>query len=329
MKMLRRSIVLAAMAVGVAAAAELPQVSVTDYAGGRKAAISLTFDDAFAEHYDVVAPQLDRCGLKGTFAIIGSEMDDVDDDYAPRMTWEQCRRMVANGHEIANHTWSHRRLSPLSPDTIALEIAMTDSAMIAELGVASRTIIYPYNDFNDTVRAISERDKVGARTEQFGLGQHNNHCTGEAIDAFLNEVIANGLWGVTMSHGIHTGWDQWDEPDLLWRFFDTLAERSDEVWVDTFANVAAYIAERDATTIDVTTTSDTTIITPHCPLPQHLYNIPLTFQIICPDPSSVTAEQAGHPLTITPTSTTLLISARPHSPITLHHSKFTVSADKK
>lgn len=48
-----------------------PSVSIAKYAGVRKAAISLTFDDGIQEQFTLVAPHLDKYGLKGTFGING------------------------------------------------------------------------------------------------------------------------------------------------------------------------------------------------------------------------------------------------------------------
>ena len=76
-------------------------VSVADFLGDRQAAVSLTFDDGIQEHYTLVAPHLNRYALRGTFGINGKFMGDIDDHFAPRLTWEECRRMVADGQAEA------------------------------------------------------------------------------------------------------------------------------------------------------------------------------------------------------------------------------------
>ena len=80
-------------------------VNVAQYRYDRQCAVSLTFDDGIQEDYTLIAPHLDRYGLKGTFCINGAFIGDLDDHYAPRMTWEQCRELDARGHEIDSHSW--------------------------------------------------------------------------------------------------------------------------------------------------------------------------------------------------------------------------------
>ena len=48
-----------------------PRVYVAKYKGDKACAISYTFDDGLAEHYTLVAPQLERRGFRGTFFING------------------------------------------------------------------------------------------------------------------------------------------------------------------------------------------------------------------------------------------------------------------
>ena len=48
------------------------EVYVARYKGDKACAISYTFDDGLAEHYTLVAPQLERRGFRGTFFINGS-----------------------------------------------------------------------------------------------------------------------------------------------------------------------------------------------------------------------------------------------------------------
>ena len=110
-------------------------VNVARYLGDRQCAVSLTFDDGMQEHYTLVAPHLDRYGLKGTFGINGKYIGDIDDRYAPRMTWEECRSLAASGHEICSHTWSHPNLYYTGMDSVIMEIEKNDSAIIKEIGI--------------------------------------------------------------------------------------------------------------------------------------------------------------------------------------------------
>ena len=114
--------------------------------------MSLTFDDGIQEHYTLVAPHLNRYALRGTFGINGKFMGDIDDHFAPRLTWEECRRMVADGHEICNHSWSHPNLTAIDRRTLFMEIRKNDSIIEAETGVKPTSILYPFNAMTPQVR---------------------------------------------------------------------------------------------------------------------------------------------------------------------------------
>ena len=75
---------------------------------GRRAAVSLTYDDALPVHHEAVAPALEAHGLRGTFYTpINSDLIDDPD------AW---RRVAAEGHELGNHTIFHPcRQNPSKP----------------------------------------------------------------------------------------------------------------------------------------------------------------------------------------------------------------------
>ena len=75
-KSLPAALVVLGMCSCRAAQADQPEVTVAKYLGNRQAAVSLTFDDGLEEHYTLIAPELDRYGLKGTFGIIGKFIGD-------------------------------------------------------------------------------------------------------------------------------------------------------------------------------------------------------------------------------------------------------------
>jgi peptidoglycan/xylan/chitin deacetylase (PgdA/CDA1 family) len=66
--------------------------------GGRRGAVSLTYDDGLDSQLANVVPALAAMGLKATFFITEENMD------ARRADWIAVRR---DGHEIADHTVSH------------------------------------------------------------------------------------------------------------------------------------------------------------------------------------------------------------------------------
>ena len=258
---------------------ELEDARITEYRDGRRAAVSLTFDDGILDHYTMVAPHLDSLGLRATFWVNGNSIEQGEVNYAPRLTWQMCREMSDRGHEISNHSWSHPNLTNLSEEALREEVFKNDDAIEAATGKRPITFCYPYNAQNELVARVCHEGRVGTRDYQEAQGQVNSGSTPESLRAWLEKVIANGEWGVTMSHGIHHGWDQWNDENVLWDFFKDLASRQDEVWIDTFATIASYRAEREHCTIRVRKYRKCIGIKPSCDLDPALYRELLTAEV--------------------------------------------------
>ena len=262
----------------LAASCTVNDVEICKFKYGRQAALSLTFDDGLAEHYTLVMPQLERYGLCATFWINANCIGGTD-SYASRLSWDNCREMAAKGHEISNHGWSHKNLTRISEEEIREEIKRNDEAIERELGIRPTTFCYPFNAFNDEVEAIASEGRVGTRTFQEPQGQVNSHSTKESLEGWLDEIIAQGEWGVTMTHGIHTAWDQWEDPNVLWNYFNYISSKRHSLWVGTFAQVASYVAERDNCTIKVRKRGKKVTIIPECTLDSGIYKEPLTARV--------------------------------------------------
>jgi len=76
--------------------------------------VVLTFDDAPASHYSVVAPLLKQFGFDATFFVC--EFPPNYSDSLKYMNWRQIQELGKMGFEIANHTRSHAAVSKLSRD---------------------------------------------------------------------------------------------------------------------------------------------------------------------------------------------------------------------
>ncbi|MCR4860676.1 MAG: polysaccharide deacetylase family protein, partial [Bacteroidales bacterium] len=251
MNMKIREILMSLAVISAAASCSVVEdARITEFRGGRKAAVSLTFDDGILDHYTLVAPHLDSLGIRGTFWVNGVSIGQSD-SYAPRMSWEMCRELSDRGHEISNHSWSHPHLTSLTEEQLREEVFRNDDAIEAATGKRPLTFCYPYNDQNGLVAKVCHEGRVGTRDYQEAQGQVNSGSTPQSLRAWLERVIADGGWGVTMTHGIHHGWDQWNDENVLWDFYRELAARQDEVWIDTFAAVTSYMQEREHCTVVV------------------------------------------------------------------------------
>ena len=276
------------------------KVYVADYLGDRTCAVSLTFDDGVEEHYSVVGPQLNKYGLKGTFGINGYYIGDRNDDFAPRMTWDEVRSLANDGHEINNHGWKHVNLWSATLAEAKEDIEKNDEAILREVGYRPKTYIFPWNGYNEENLKEVMKNRVCCRLWQFALGQVESGATTESIDAWLEQQISNRWWGITMTHGISVkSWDLWNDPEVLWAFFKQLAEKSDIVWTATLADVGAYVEERDNVQLDVQQDGDKLIVIPSLSLDKELFNMPLTLSVDGAEgTTATTATQDGMALTV-------------------------------
>lgn len=273
------TIITAAIALlSLSSCSKVSDVEIAQYRDGAKAAISFTFDDGIIDHYELVAPALERRGMRGTFWIIGSTISN--DPESKGMNWDKIREMEANGHEIGSHGWKHINLLEATPEERLEEIVRNDSVFVANLGHKALTFCYPFNAFDDEIVKLCSAGRVGTRTFQKGMGQQSRHSTTEELQGWLKQTVDKGEWGVTMIHGIHNGWDQWvvDE-NVLWNFFDEVSAAMDSVWVAPFKDVSAYIAERDSCSLTVEQKSfGKVIVKAESSLDPALFTEPLTLK---------------------------------------------------
>jgi peptidoglycan-N-acetylglucosamine deacetylase len=98
--------------------------------------VALTFDDGpLPQNTPQVLDVLRARGVKATFFVTGSNVSAHPD---------LVRRIVAEGHAIGNHTWSHPNLDQLSPVGQAAEMDRTTQAIVTATGVTPCFFRAPY-----------------------------------------------------------------------------------------------------------------------------------------------------------------------------------------
>lgn len=103
---------------------------------------AITFDDGPSRNTGRLLDMLSSYGIHATFFLLGKNA-------ALRPALVQ--RIVAEGHEVGNHSWSHPKLRALNKEQQYEELARTD-ALLRELGASPRHIRPPYGAYNeDTV----------------------------------------------------------------------------------------------------------------------------------------------------------------------------------
>ncbi|WP_339194596.1 polysaccharide deacetylase family protein [Solibacillus sp. FSL R5-0449] len=98
--------------------------ALTYHAETEEKVIALTFDDGPTKNVDQLLPLLDEYNAKATFFLIGNEIEKHP---------EEAKKLFEAGHQIGNHTYSHKRMVLKSPSFIKEEIEKTDE-LIRSIG---------------------------------------------------------------------------------------------------------------------------------------------------------------------------------------------------
>lgn len=99
---------------------------------------AITFDDGPSRNTPQLLDMLDQYGIPATFFLLGKQAE-----LYPGIV----RRIMAEGHEIGNHSYSHPNLRLLSPERKDEEIRRTD-AVLRSLGATPLFLRPPYGAFD-------------------------------------------------------------------------------------------------------------------------------------------------------------------------------------
>jgi peptidoglycan/xylan/chitin deacetylase (PgdA/CDA1 family) len=123
----RRQFLAAALALPTRA----PEEARFAWPRGKRAAISLTFDDARLSQIDTGIPLLERCGVRATFYVSQANL---------MKRLEGWKKAVAAGHEIGNHSQTHACTGNYRFSRSKALEDFTEARMEADLDGASQEI---------------------------------------------------------------------------------------------------------------------------------------------------------------------------------------------
>jgi peptidoglycan/xylan/chitin deacetylase (PgdA/CDA1 family) len=112
--------------------------------------VSITFDDGYADNYDLAFPLLRRHGARATFFLTAGFLERDPGvmkrfrQGLPPLEWGQVREMRRGGMEFGTHTYSHPNLRDL--DRAGVEDELRRSKLIVEerLGEPVTAVAYPF-----------------------------------------------------------------------------------------------------------------------------------------------------------------------------------------
>ncbi|MFF4956157.1 polysaccharide deacetylase family protein [Streptomyces sp. NPDC001222] len=108
--------------------------------------IALTFDAGPSENSARLLDILEEKKVPATFFLLGKRHIEKYPDLV--------KRMAAEGHEVASHTWDHKILTQISPQQIREELQKPDDAIERLTGRKPTLMRPPQGRTNDTVHRI-------------------------------------------------------------------------------------------------------------------------------------------------------------------------------
>ncbi|WTD05338.1 polysaccharide deacetylase family protein [Streptomyces albidoflavus] len=156
--------------------------------------IALTFDGGPGKDTPELLDLLKREEVPATFFLLGKKHIEK---YP-----ETVRRIAEEGHEVANHTWNHPRLTEIEPDEIREELTRTQKEIARLTGSEPTLMRPPQGRTDDTVSEISK---------ELGLSQVLWSTTAKDYSTNDSELITErtldqaGRDGVILLHDIYQG----------------------------------------------------------------------------------------------------------------------------
>jgi peptidoglycan/xylan/chitin deacetylase (PgdA/CDA1 family) len=157
--------------------------------------VAMTFDDG--PHPTLTPKLLDLLkerNIKATFFVVGKNAKTY-----PNII----RRIIAEGHEIGNHTYSHLSLTGLSDEQIRKELQQSEDAVFAAANYRPQLIRPPYGAINTRVKQFMFSD-FGYTTILWSVDPQDWRRPGSAV--VTSRLLAGARPGAIMlSHDIHPG----------------------------------------------------------------------------------------------------------------------------
>ena len=234
---------------------------------GKRAALSLSFDDARPSQIDTGLPLFARHNTKVTFYVSPARMKE---------RLEGWKQVVAAGHEIGNHSMSHpcsanfewsrtNALEDMGLDQMRRELTDANHIIGEQLGIDAKTFAYPcgqkyvgrgrgLKSYIPMVAGMfaagrgyldeSPNDPVFCDLAQL-MAACSDNLPFERIRPLIDQAVEKGQWLILAGHEIGTT-DKAQTTQAL-MIEDLLRYARDPargLWIDTVLNVATYIEKQ-------------------------------------------------------------------------------------
>ncbi len=155
--------------------------------------LAITFDDGpHPENTPRLLDMLKERKIKATFYVVGNMVK-----YSPDLL----RRMIAEGHEIGNHTVSHGNLARMSDEALLKELRAAHEQIIAETGVTPRSMRPPGGAIKKSQKELMMKE-FGYPTILWSVDPEDWKRPGPAV---VTSRLVNGAnpGGILLVHDLH------------------------------------------------------------------------------------------------------------------------------
>jgi peptidoglycan/xylan/chitin deacetylase (PgdA/CDA1 family) len=184
--------------------------------------IAITFDDGPTPGVtDVVLDELKKRNIRSTFFMIGKRVVAAPD---------LAQRVLAEGHEVCNHTFNHLKLNTLPDQQVDWEIQKTQDTIGEVLNQHPTWLRPPYGAFRKNQIGIPQSKDLGVVFWSVDPRDWSQPGEAKIVDTILTETKAGSI---ILCHDLHK-----QTANCVGQILDGLLERDFE-----FTNISAFLGQ--------------------------------------------------------------------------------------
>jgi hypothetical protein len=260
--------------------------SITDFFDDKKAAVSISFDNAAYSQFELALPILKKYNIKATFGIIPDVFEDVSGSYdidegtkLKRMGLDEIKAILNDNNEIALQSESNqiRHQQLMLPDINApVQVVHTHQKNIPEK--IHEQILF--------VRKSTRKESLQDSYDNITYCAVNSNIQQRPLDSLLQ--ANQGLWTIMLYHNLYRDSTELNKitknkVDDYFIKYDQFKKqirliRNTNYWVASESAVFKYLREKQGTKIDVKQFDDFIFVKATNKLNPYVFNQPLTIR---------------------------------------------------
>jgi peptidoglycan/xylan/chitin deacetylase (PgdA/CDA1 family) len=233
---------------------------------GKQMALSLSFDDARLSQPDKGIPLLDKYGVKATFYLVPSAMEQRLDGW---------KKAVRSGHDIGNHSLSHpctgnfdwsrdNALEDYTLQRIGMQLDSANQLLKKELGIRAVSFAFPCGqtfvgrgkNTKSYIPVVSSIFETGRGWLSEGPNDPSfcdmSQLTGMELDGktfdqakeIIESAKSKGQWLIFAGHEMNDSGTQTSRLSTIEAICKYAADPANGIWINTVHNVASYVKEK-------------------------------------------------------------------------------------